>query len=48
MLAAELLGPDAPDSLPLLLVTAVTSFVVGELLRGQIERRTPTADARAG
>ncbi|WP_079008566.1 chloride channel protein [Streptomyces sp. XY431] len=41
VLAAELLGPEAPDSLPLLLVTAVTSFVVGELLRGYIERRRP-------
>ncbi|WP_328957522.1 chloride channel protein [Kitasatospora purpeofusca] len=48
VLAAELLGPDAPDSLPLLLVTAVTSFVVGELLRGYIERRTPQPDAPQG
>ncbi|MFJ4673993.1 chloride channel protein [Kitasatospora purpeofusca] len=44
VLAAELLGPDAPDSLPLILVTAVTSFVVGELLRGHLERRAPKPD----
>ncbi|MFF2354993.1 chloride channel protein [Kitasatospora sp. NPDC058115] len=39
VLATALLGAEAPDLLPLLLVTAVTAFVVGELVRGLGRRR---------
>ncbi|MFB6893999.1 chloride channel protein [Kitasatospora sp. NPDC056327] len=39
VLATVLLGPEAPNVLPLLLVTAVTSFVTGELVRGLGARR---------
>ncbi|MEV6974909.1 chloride channel protein [Kitasatospora sp. NPDC093806] len=39
VLAAALLGPQAPNALPLLLVAAVTAFVTGELLRARTPRR---------
>ncbi|GAA1387830.1 hypothetical protein GCM10009639_13480 [Kitasatospora putterlickiae] len=45
VLATALLGAEAPNLLPLLLVTAVTSFVVGELVRGVGGRRAARASA---
>ncbi|MFE7193501.1 chloride channel protein [Kitasatospora sp. NPDC057541] len=47
VLATALLGSQASNLLPLLLVTAVTAFVVGELVRGLAARRTGRAPAPA-
>ncbi|MFJ5065591.1 chloride channel protein [Kitasatospora sp. NPDC088556] len=38
VLAAALLGGQAADAMPLLIVTAVTAFVTGELVRGRSRR----------
>ncbi|MFB7473146.1 chloride channel protein [Kitasatospora sp. NPDC056184] len=47
VLATVLLGTEASNLLPLLLVTAVTAFVVGELVRGLGDRRASRRSAPA-
>ncbi|MED7951435.1 chloride channel protein [Streptomyces sp. BE303] len=41
VLAAALLGSNATDEMPLLIVASVTAFITGELVRNLTDRRTP-------
>jgi hypothetical protein len=45
VLAAALLGGEAANSMPLLIVSAVTAFVVGHLVRGR--RPAPAPEGAA-
>ncbi|MER7752487.1 chloride channel protein [Kitasatospora sp. NPDC097643] len=48
VLATALLGGDAGDETPLLIVTGVTAFIAGELIRGRLGRTPAPAPADPG